>query len=56
MGQASWISKLQAGAQVLTFALTLPRLLLPFRGHKVGMLFLGLAISMQVLELRLVLV
>ena len=56
MGQASCISKLKAGAQVPTFELTLPRLLLLFCGHKVGMLFLGLATSRQVLELRLVLV
>ena len=56
MGQASWISKLQSGAQVPTFELTLTRLLLLFCGHKVGMLFLGLATSRQVLELSLVLV
>ena len=56
MGQASWISKLQAGAQVLTFELTLPRLFLLFCGLKVGMLFLGLETSKQVLELRIVLV
>ena len=47
---------LQAGAQVPTFELTLPKLFLLFCGHKVGMLFLGLATSRQVLELRLVLV
>ena len=56
MDQASWISKLQAGAQVPTFESTLPKLFLPFHGHKVGMLFLGLATSSQVLELKLVLV
>ena len=55
VGPSSWISKLQAEAKVPTFALTLPKLSLPFRGHKVGMLFLGLAISRQVLELRLIL-
>ena len=32
-------SKLQAGAQVPTFELTLPKLFLPFHGHKVGMIF-----------------
>ena len=47
---------LQAGAQVPTFELTLPKLFLLFCGHKVGMLFLGLATSRQVFELRLVLV
>ena len=56
MGRAAWIGKLQAGAQVPTFELTLPRLFLPVFGQKVGILFLGLAISRQVLELRLVLV
>ena len=55
-GLASWIHKLQAGAQVSTFELTLPRLFLLFCGHKVGMLFMGLATSRQVLKLRLVLV
>ena len=40
-GLASWIHKLQAGAQVSTFELTLPRLFLLFRGHKVGMHFSG---------------
>ena len=54
MGLASWISELQAGAQIPTFELTLPRLFSLFRGHKVGMLFLGLATSRWVLELRLV--
>ena len=56
LGQASWICKLQAGAQVPIFELTLSRLFLLFRGHKVGMLFLGLATSRQVPELRPVLV
>ena len=56
MGLASWISELQAGAQIPTFELTLPRLFPLFHGHKVGMLFLGLATSRQVLELSLVLV
>ena len=56
MGRAAWIGKLQAGAQVPTFELTLPKLFLLFCGHKVGMLFLGLATSRQVFELRLVLV
>ena len=56
LDRASWISKLQAGAQIPTFELTLPRLFPLFRGHKVGMLFLGLATSRQVPELRLVLV
>ena len=56
LGRASWISKLQAGAQVSTFELTLPRLFLPIFGHKVGILFPDLAISRQVLELKLVLV
>ena len=56
MDPASWISKLQAGAQVPTFELTLPRLFPLFHGHKVGMLFLGLATSRQVPELRPVLV
>ena len=54
LGQTSWISKLQAGAQISTFELRLPRLFPLFRGHKVGMLFLGLATSRWVLELRLV--
>ena len=53
---ASWISKLQTGAQIPTFELTLSRLILLFHGHKVGMLFLGLATLRQVLELRLFLV
>ena len=52
----SWVSKLQAGAQIPTFELTLPRLFSLFHGHKVGMLFLGLATSRQVPELRPVLV
>ena len=56
MGRAAWIGKLQAGAQVPTFELTLPKLFLLFCGHKVGMFFLGLATLRQVLELRLVLV
>ena len=56
LDRASWISKLQAGAQIATFELTLPRLFPLFYGHKVGMLFLGLATSRQVLELRPVLV
>ena len=56
LGQTSWISKLLAGAQVPTFELILSRLFLPFCGHIVGMLFLGLATSRRVLELRLVLV
>ena len=45
MKQASWISNLQAGAHVPAFELTLPRLLLPFHGHIVGVLFLDLVIS-----------
>ena len=53
---ASWINKLQAGAQIPTFELTLPRLFPLFHGHKVEMLFLGLATSRQVPELRPVLV
>ena len=52
----SLLDKLQAGAQIPTFELTLPRLFPLFRGHKVGMLFLGLATSRQVPELRPVLV
>ena len=56
LDRVSWISKLQAGAQIPTFKLTLPRLLPFFHGHKVGILFLSLATSKQVLELRLVLV
>ena len=48
LNQVSWISKLQAGAQIPTFELTLPRLFPLFHGHKVGMLFLGLATSRQV--------
>ena len=56
MDRAFWISKLQAGAQIATFELTLPRLFPLFHGHKVGMLFLGLATSKQVPELRPVLV
>ena len=56
LDQASWISKLQAGAQIPTFELILPRLFHLFHGHKVGMLFLGLETSRQVLDLRLVLV
>ena len=56
MGQVSWISKLQAGAQVPTFDLILPRLFLLFHGHNVEVFFLGLATSSKVLELRLVLV
>ena len=54
LGQTSWISKLLAGAQVPTFDLTLPSLFHPSRGHIVGMLFLGLATSRWVLELRLI--
>ena len=55
LGQTSWISKLQAGAQVPTFELTLPKLFSLFHGHKTGMCFLGvLATSRWVLELRLV--
>ena len=50
------LSLLQARAQVPIFELTLPRLFLLFCGHKVGMLFLGLTTSRQVLELKLVLV
>ena len=38
-------SKLQAGAQVPTFELTCPMLLLLFHQHKVGMPFLDLATS-----------
>ena len=56
VGSVSWISMLQAGAQIPTFELTLSRLLPLFHGHKVGMLFLGLATSRQVPELRPVLV
>ena len=56
LGLASWICKLLAGTQVPTFELILPRLFLPFCGHIVGMLFLGLTTSRWVLELRLVLV
>ena len=56
LDQASWISKLQAGAQIPTFELTLPRLFVLFCGHKAGMLFLGLETSRQVLKLRFVLV
>ena len=56
LDQASWISKLQAGAQIPTFELILPRLFHLFHGHNVGMLFLGLATSRQVPELRPVLV
>ena len=56
MDRVSWISKLQAGAQILTFKLALPRLFSLFHGHKVGMLSLGLATSRQVSELRPVLV
>ena len=56
VGSSFWISKLQVGAQIPTFELTLPRLFPLFRGHKVGMLFLGLATSRQVLELRFILV
>ena len=55
LDRASWISKLQAGAQIPTFELTLPRLFPLFHGHTVGMLFLGLATSRQVPELRPVL-
>ena len=56
LDRASWISKLQAGAQIPTFELTLPRLFPLFHGHKVGTLFPGLATSRQVPELRPVLV
>ena len=56
MGRAAWIGKLQAGAQVPTFELTVPRLFTLFHGHKVGMLLLGLATSRQVVELNFVLV
>ena len=56
LDRASWISKLQAGAQIPTFEFTLPRLFPLFHGHKVGMLFLGLTTSRQVPELRPVLV
>ena len=56
LDRASWISELQAGAQIPTFELTLPRLFPLFHGHKVGMIFLGLATSRQVPELRPVLV
>ena len=56
LDRASWISKLQAGSQIPTFELTLPRLFPLFRGLKVGMLFLGLATSRLVPELRPVLV
>ena len=41
LDRAFWISKLQAGAQIPTFELTLPRLFPLFHGHKVGMLFSG---------------
>ena len=56
LDRAFWISKLQAGAQIPTFELTLPMLFPLFHGHKVGMLFLGLATSRQLPELRFVLV
>ena len=56
LDRASWITKLEAGAQIPTFELTLPRLFPLFHGHKVGMLFLGLASSRQVFEFRPVLV
>jgi len=56
LGRGSWISELQAEAQVPTFELIFPRLFLLFHGQKVGMLFLAMATSRQVLELRLVLV
>ena len=56
LNQVSWISKLQAGAQIPTFELTLLRLFPLFHGHKVEMLFLGQATSRQVPELRPVLV
>ena len=56
VGSYSWISKLQVGAQISAFELTLLRLFPAFHGHKVGILFLGLATSRQVPELRLVLV
>ena len=55
LDRASWVSKLQAGAQIPTSELILPRLFPLFHGHKVGMLFLGLATSRQVPELRPVL-
>ena len=56
MDRAFWISKLQVGAQIPTFELTPPRLFPLLHGHQVGMLFLGLATSKQVPELRPVLV
>ena len=56
LDRVSWISKLQARAQIPTFELTLPRLFPLFYGHKVGMLFLGLVTSTQVPELRSILV
>ena len=52
---ASWIIKLQSGARVPIFELTVPNLFLLFCGHKVGMFSLGLATSRRVLKLRLVL-
>ena len=52
LNRVSWISKLQAGAQIPTFELTIPL----FHGHKVIMFFLGLATSRQEPELRPVLV
>ena len=54
LGRASWINKLQAGAQIPSFELRLLRLFLLF--NKVGILFLALETSRQVPELRLVLV
>ena len=54
VGSSLLENKLQSGAQVPYFELTIPRLFSLFRGHKVGMLFLGLATSRWVLELRLV--
>ena len=55
LGLASSIIKLQSGAQVPTFELTVPSLFLPFSGRKVGNFSLGLATSRRVLKLRLVL-
>ena len=55
VGSYSLISKLQAGAQIPTFELTLPRLFPLLHGHKVGMLSLGLETSRQMPELKLAL-
>ena len=56
-----WIKSLgsvsyRLGLRFPNFELTLPRLFPLFHGHKVGMLFMDLATSRQVPELRPVLV